>query len=275
MNPEIIDLPVRQIKPLVSRARAKAPFERMKDSIKEHGIHRPIRVRPLKGDARYKFELIWGEGRLKAQRELRRETIPAIVEKVDSPDAVGMFLLENLSRKKLSWQEKARLIKAQIGDHKIDKHMVNSLAESYFVTPAHVVKLLRILQKAAPKTKETLDKLTVEEAEELTSLPATGQEIVIETLRDEKLRHGAIPELVRKAKAIRQSGSDLSKTALKQSLRRVDEELSRLRGKLKLKRLHWALSVENLKMLLSDKTFRKALDRRGINYAKFEAEIAL
>jgi hypothetical protein len=178
-------------------------------------------------------------------------------------------------RKKQTWQQKARLIKAEIGDRKADKKVVAELARKYFVTPAHVFKLLRILQQATPKARETLEELTVEEAEQLTSLPATGQEIVIETLKEEGLPPSQLPALVKKAKELRQGGRDvseatgLSKTALRASLRRVDEDLGQLRQSLKLKRLHWSLGSENLRMLLSDTTFRRALDKRGINYKRF------
>jgi hypothetical protein len=45
--------------------------------------------------------------------------------------------------------------------------------------------------------------------------------------------------------------------------------LNKLRQVLKLKRLHASLGPENLKLLISDKAFKKAMDHAGINYAKF------
>jgi ParB/RepB/Spo0J family partition protein len=283
MNAQIIDIPIREIRPFVSRARAQAPFERMTESIGEHGIHRPVWVRkidkPTAEDKKrgYKYERIAGEGRILSQRELGRSTVPAVIKQGDSKEAVGLFLIENLLRKKQTWQQKAKLIASEVGDQKsaISKQELNRIAKKYFITPAHVAKLLRILQQAAPKVRETLDKLTVEEAETLTSLPATGQEIVIETMTEVGGQMSDVSVLVAKAKELKRGGVELSKLALKQSLRRVDEDLARLRQSLKLKRLHFSLGPENVRLLLSDPVFRKALDRRGINYKKFELENAL
>jgi ParB/RepB/Spo0J family partition protein len=277
---EIIDIPIREIRPFVSRARARAPFERMTATIREHGIHRPVWVRkidkPTAEDKKrgYKYERIAGEGRILSQSELGRSTVPAVIKESDSKEAVGLFLIENLLRKKQTWQAKAKLIAAEVRDQKsaVSKTEIERIADKYKITPAHVTKLLRILQQASPKTRETLDKLTVEEAETLTSLPATGQEIVIGAIEDFKLQISDLGEVTKKAKALIETG-ELSKSALKQSLRRVDEDLARLRQSLKLKRLHHALGPSNLELLLSDTTFKKALDRREINYRKFQEAI--
>jgi ParB/RepB/Spo0J family partition protein len=281
MNAEIIDIPIREIRPFVSRARARAPFERMTATIREHGIHRPVWVRkidkPTAEDKKrgYKYERIAGEGRILSQRELGRKTVPAVIKESDSKEAVGLFLIENLLRKKQTWQQKAKLIASEVSDQKsaVSKQELNRIAKKYFITPAHVAKLLRILQQASPKSRETLDKLTVEEAETLTSLPATGQEIVIETIAEVGGQMSDVGVLVKKARELKRGGIELSKSALKQSLRRVDEDLARLRQSLKLKRLHFSLGPENVRLLLSDPVFRKALDRRGINYKKFEEAV--
>jgi hypothetical protein len=218
----------------------------------------------------YKYERIAGEGRILSQSKLGRSTVPAVIKEGDSKEAVGLFLIENLLRKKQTWQQKAKLISTEISSDKgrVTGDELKRIAKKFFVTPAHVTKLLRILQQAAPKVRETLDKLTVEEAETLTSLPATGQEIVIGAIEDFKLQISDLGEVTKKAKALIEG--ELSKSALKQSLRRVDEDLARLRQSLKLKRLHHALGPENVRLLLSDSVFRKALNRRGINYRKFE-----
>jgi ParB/RepB/Spo0J family partition protein len=280
------DDPIRVIKPVRSGSRAgrpRGPFERMKESIREYGVRLPVQVRKIR-DPKFKYERIVGEGRILACKELVRaglarfNTVPAIVLDVEAGEIVGRFLAENVLRKKLPWIDKAKLIASEVTSDKgrVSGDELKRIAERYFVTPPHVAKLLRILQQAAPKVRETLEELTVEEAEQLTSLPATGQEIVVETLKAEGLKTDNISALVRKAQELRQGGSGdsevggLSKSALRASLRRVDEDLERLRGSLKLKRLHRELGPSNLELLLSDKPFRKALDRREINYKKFE-----
>lgn len=268
----IQEIDIREIKPFVSRARPLEPFRRMKESIREYGVKMPIQVRRIK-DAQFKYERIVGEGRIMACRELKRYSIPAIILDVPEGEIVGRFLAENVLRKKLPWQDKAKLIKHDIGDQPINRERLDQIAVRYHITPAHVSKLLRILQQASPRVTATIDTLSVEEAETLTSLPSSGQEIVVGTMKETDLPPSQINAVVAKAKELTREDGQLSKRALKQSLKRVDEDLSRLRDSLKLKRLHWSLSVENLKALLSDVQFRKALDRRKINYQKFEEAI--
>jgi ParB family chromosome partitioning protein len=268
MNAEITLLPVDQIVPLIRRAREAGAFKRMKESIREEGLLQPIQVRKLaKPDGQHKYELICGQGRLEAFKALRRPEIPAIILDVSEPEIIGRFLSENVLRKDLPWLDQAKLIRDELraGD-KIDK-----VAARLFITEGHASKLVRILKQMSPKVEREFKHLTVAEAESLVSLPATGQEIVIETLTEIRDKKGQrnLEYVVKKAKEVAEEGAPLTKTALKQSLRRVTEELDKLRQVLKLKRLHASLGPENLKLLVSDKAFRKAMDRSGINYDKF------
>lgn len=269
---EIQEVDIRDIKPFVSRARPLEPFRRMKESIREYGVKMPIQVRRIK-DPKFKYERIVGEGRIMACRELKRYMIPAIIVNISEGEIVGRFLAENVLRNKLPWQDKAKLIKHELGNEPVNRERLEQIASRYHITPAHVSKLLKILQQASPKVSGMIDKLTVEEAETLTSLPASGQEIVVETVKEAGLPTSQLTALVAKAKEVSQDTGDLSKRALKQSLKRVDEDLARLRESLKLKRLHWSLGPSNLQLLLSDAQFKKAVDRRKISYQKFEEAV--
>jgi ParB/RepB/Spo0J family partition protein len=275
---DVREIPIAEIKPFVSRARPREPFERLKASIAEHGLKMPVQVRKLGAGSRergteWKYERIVGEGRILACTELGMKSIPALVLDVSEGEIVGRFLAENVLRKKLPWQDKARLIQHEVAGRKITKAVVREIAERYFITTGHVAKLLRILQRAAPMLTKEFDKLTVEEAETLTTLPATGQQIVIETMREEGLSPHDVGAVVARARRLTQSGGELSKTALKASLKRVGEDLDRQRQRLKLLRLHCALGPENLRMVLGDRKFRKALDKAGVNVSKFEEAI--
>jgi len=276
MNAEITLLTVSEIRPLIRRAREQAAFERMKESIREEGLLQPIQVRKLsKPDRGHKYELICGQGRLEAFKSLRRPEIPAIILDVSEPEIIGRFLSENVLRKDLPWLDQAKLLKSEINDLKPGKDVLDQLAKRFFITPAHAAKLVRILTQASPKIERELGRMTVAQAEALVSLPAKGQEIVIETLTElsGKKAQASVDYMVKKAREVAEEGVPLTKTALKQSVRRVTEELNKLRQVLKLKRLHASLGSENLKLLLSDKTFRKAVQRENINVSKFEEVI--
>src|SRR5438105_3898042 len=94
-------IPVDDIKFFVRRARAAAPYSRLKESIKEIGLKIPISVRDISSLPRaerrrqdgsggtYKYELICGQGRLQAFRELGLKEIPAIIHDVAEVEIVG------------------------------------------------------------------------------------------------------------------------------------------------------------------------------------------
>lgn len=61
--------------------------ERMKESIKEHGVIQPITVRSIKGTDF--FEIISGHNRAKATEELKLAVIPAIVKELSDAEAIA------------------------------------------------------------------------------------------------------------------------------------------------------------------------------------------
>lgn len=275
---QIIYVDPREVTFLIHRDRDPEGFALMKDSIREMGIRQPIQVRK-KADG--KWQAFFGEGRCTAALELYRETrdkrflrVPATIETEAEAEIAGRFLSENLIRRSLSWQEQARLIKqdveAEAGE--LTPNRLFALSQRYFITVAHLEKLLRILQRLSPSLEKELKEMTIREAELLTALPTQGQEIVIETLKEEGLEKTAsnIASVVRKAREQHQETGQWSKSALKASLKRVGEDLERVRKSLKPIRLHHSLGPENLKMLLQDRKFRNQLSKHRINVSKFE-----
>jgi ParB family chromosome partitioning protein len=68
-------------------------------SVKEHGILEPLLVRPLEnGD----YELVAGERRLRAAREVGLSAVPIVVHELDDRQALQVALLENLQREDLN-----------------------------------------------------------------------------------------------------------------------------------------------------------------------------
>lgn len=263
---EVHLIDVNAIKPFVSRARDPVQFERVKQSIAKDGLHMPIQVRKLgKVEHGIRYELVYGEGRLRAFKELGIAKIPATITDAPEMEIVGRFLAENLIRKSLPWWDKARLIKDELDSGKT----VAELAESYSITTHHVERCIRVLDKTAKGTEGAVVKMQLSEAESLITLPADHQRIVVEIALESGM-DGQIKMLVSKAREASTAG-ELSKSALKQSLERVDEDLLRTREKLKLKRLHHSLGPSNLALLLKDARFVKALAAENVNVEKFQS----
>lgn len=291
MSEELIQVDAREVMFLIHRDRDQKEFELVKESVRAIGIRIPLQVRsithwPVERRRRpdggtYKWQAFFGEGRARIATELAEETgdeswfkLPATKEDVPESEIASRFLTENLLRNPLSWQEQAQLIRGEAealaAGGPITKKLVAQLAKAYFVTPAHVVKLLRVLQKLSPELERELKGLTLQEAETLTTLPAAGQNIVMETLHEEGLRGSDTAAVVRRVRRLVEEGAPLSKIALRASLKRLREDLERERKTAKPLRLHYALGPENLRVILADKQWRRRLEKAGINFAKFE-----
>ena len=74
------------------------------ESIREHGIIQPLIVRRVNG----KLELIAGERRFRASRELGLKEVPVIVREASDKDVLEMALIENLQREGLNAIEEAQ-----------------------------------------------------------------------------------------------------------------------------------------------------------------------
>ncbi|MBD1865016.1 ParB/RepB/Spo0J family partition protein [Trichocoleus desertorum] len=68
-------------------------------SVKEFGILEPLLVRPLKSG---EYELVAGERRLRAARELGLTEVPILVHDLDERQALQVTLIENLQREDLN-----------------------------------------------------------------------------------------------------------------------------------------------------------------------------
>ncbi|AWB87792.1 ParB/RepB/Spo0J family partition protein [Mycetocola zhujimingii] len=84
-------------------------------SIREVGVLQPIVVRPHQSK-RGKFELIMGERRLRATKEVGLATIPAVVKETANEDMLRDALLENLHRSNLNPLEEASAYQQLLAD---------------------------------------------------------------------------------------------------------------------------------------------------------------
>lgn len=275
---QITMIPVDEIKFFVRRSRAALPYSRLKESIRDMGLKIPISVRDISSLPRverrrqdgsggtYKYELICGQGRLQAFRELGLREIPAVIHDVAEVEIVGRFLAENVMRKKLSWVEKAQLIKFDV-----DCGMTpEDIAKRYFITRHHVLKYLRILKGASVEVLEQAQnkELSINDAEVLTVLPPEEQNIVVEVMKDEGLSLYSLQPLVKMAKE--QTGK-LTKTDLKGQIADLKRRRRETRDKLKLYRQLYSLGPANLKQLLMIPEVRSHLDDLDVDYDMFLA----
>ncbi len=98
---ELRMIPIGSIEVLNTRERNHRVFTEIVGNIRDIGLKKPITVTPRPGrDSGEHYLLICGEGRLKAYKSLKQDTIPALVVDVGTEDAYIMSLTENIARRK-------------------------------------------------------------------------------------------------------------------------------------------------------------------------------
>lgn len=96
---KVQSIPVALIDVINPRVRNRKVFREMLDSIAAVGLKRPITVAMRQGPQGLRYDLICGQGRLEAFRELGQVEIPAVLVDAESEDCLVMSLVENVARR--------------------------------------------------------------------------------------------------------------------------------------------------------------------------------
>jgi ParB family chromosome partitioning protein len=114
-------------------------------SIREYGVLQPIVVRPLgaDGDGRPRYELVMGERRLRATKELGLDTIPAVIKDTADESMLRDALLENLHRSELNPLEEASAYQQLLADFAITQ---DELAQRLGRSRPQITNTIRLLR---------------------------------------------------------------------------------------------------------------------------------
>jgi ParB family chromosome partitioning protein len=103
----------------------KDELNELVESIREVGLLQPIVVRPIPGaSAAPHFELIMGERRLRATKQLGMASIPAVIKNTADEDMLRDALLENLHRANLNALEEASAYQQLLADFGITQEQL-------------------------------------------------------------------------------------------------------------------------------------------------------
>lgn len=97
-NESILLIPINQIEILNPRERNEKVFSEIIESIRIVGLKKPITITQI-SDRSLPYQLICGEGRIKAFKLLGETEIPARLIDVNKEDALIMSLVENIARR--------------------------------------------------------------------------------------------------------------------------------------------------------------------------------
>ncbi len=188
---EVRDIPIENIKVNPHQPRKEMDPYALQDlaiSIMEYGLMQPITVRQV---SPFDYELIAGERRMTACKNLGMSYIPAVVMAATATDSAVLALVENIQRENLSYLEEAEAFQQLLENHGLTQE---ELADKLGKSQSAVANKIRIL-KLSPEVRTLLLKhhLTERHARALLKLP------------DEKLQ-------LRTVKLIVQRGLNVAKT---------------------------------------------------------------
>ena len=118
--------------------------EELVSSIKEKGIVQPLIVRPLSGAGEQKYELIAGERRYRALKELGQTKAPVIIRHVKDKEALELSLVENIQRQELNAIEEAHAYERLINEFNLSQENVSDAVGKNRSTIANSLRLLKL-----------------------------------------------------------------------------------------------------------------------------------
>ncbi len=139
----VTSLPIEKIRPNPYQPREDFKVEEMQDlvnSIQEKGVIQPILVR-RKGDS---FELIAGERRLRAAKEIGLKSIPVVIKDVDDKDSLELALIENIQRQQLNTIEEARAYQYLVDKFQMTQEQVSQVLGKSRVAVTNTLRILKL-----------------------------------------------------------------------------------------------------------------------------------
>lgn len=134
-------IPLDQLVPSPLQPRKEFEPEQLRElmeSIREHGIIQPLIARQVAG----KLELIAGERRFRASRELGLKEAPVIIREASDRDVLEMALIENLQREDLNPIEEARAYERLSREFQMRQEDIAQRVGKNRATVANAIRLL-------------------------------------------------------------------------------------------------------------------------------------
>ena len=118
----------------------KEKMEELKESIKKHGIIQPIVVRKMANG----YEIIAGERRLKAAKEIGLKKIPAIIKSINNEKSLEIALVENIQREDLNPVEQANAFKRLIDEFNLTQQELAEVTGKSRTLVTNTIRLLKL-----------------------------------------------------------------------------------------------------------------------------------
>lgn len=210
-NEQILYLEVEKIAPNPNQPRKTFSDEgiiKLANSIRQYGIIQPLCVRKI-GD---EFELISGERRLRAAKELGLARVPCVITAVSEEKSSEMAIIENLMREDLTIFEEAEAIQSLIDIH---NQTQEKIAEKLSVSQSYIANKLRLLRLSREERAMILRaSLTERHARALLRI------------RDDNLREKALSDIISKDLNVAEAEAHVEKLLCKSNEEKVQKKQS-------------------------------------------------
>jgi len=200
---ELRELPVEVIKPNPKQPRRRFDPESMDvltASIKASGMIQPLLVRPLADGS---YELIAGERRWRAAKEVGLDRVSAIVRDSDEAERLQTALVENMVREDLNPVEEARACAALVEDLGLSKEEVGRRVGRSRSAISNLIRLLDLPDEALA----LLESKQLSEGHGRAILQVRGNDIRRRLARDAAAGGWSVRETENRAKLAGQPGS--------------------------------------------------------------------
>ncbi len=170
-------------------------LEELKKSILSNGLIQPITVRRSGGN---QYELISGERRLKACKEIGYKDIPAYIIKVDSEESMlALALIENIQREKLNPIEVGLAYKRLMDECHLTQEQIADKVGKDRSTIANSIRLLKL----PPEIQDSLvkEEISPGHARALINLPDELMQLnALKKIKEGSLSVRKVEQLVKK-----------------------------------------------------------------------------
>lgn len=138
----VVEIPINKIASNPNQPRkdfSEAAIIKLADSIRQFGIIQPLTVRK----SGHLYELIAGERRLRAAKELCWSSVPCIITEVTEEKSAQISIIENLIRENLNIFEQAIAIQSLIDTYCLTQEQI---AEKLSTSQSYIANKLRLLR---------------------------------------------------------------------------------------------------------------------------------
>lgn len=274
--PSVDLIPIDHIAVVNPRVRNKKVFEEIVDNISEIGLKKPITVARRDTPEGPRYDLVCGQGRLEAFRNLGQSQIPALVIDADSEDCLVMSLVENLARR----QHRAIDLLHDIEGLKRRGYAADEIAIKTGLTAEYVRAVIRLFEKGEHRLLRAVESghipvsvaIDIADTDDAGVQQALQQAYENKTLRGRKLAAAKrlIEQRRRRGKGLRNEGPRresgvLSSAALLRTYREDVEKKRLLIRKAEVSRDRLVFVTQALRTIFSDENFVTLLRAEGLD----------